>query len=81
MKPGAVVAVQWRDAAAVAGGYWSSIADAKAHTPCLVHTVGFLVKRTKKRLTLTQSVHAGGCGGVFSIPADWVQKIEVLQAP
>lgn len=80
-KPGALVLIVWRDASALQGGYWHSTDTAKGWKPAKVRTVGFLVKHTRRRITVMQSFHAEGCGGVFTIPADWVTRITLLEAP
>jgi hypothetical protein len=79
-KPGSVVSVKWRDAAAMSsGGYWEDKADALTFSPAVVHTVGFVVRHTEKKITLMQSFDKNGhVGGVFSIPADWIQEIVQL---
>lgn len=76
-----IVLVEWHDAAMLSNGaYWHTPEAAESHTPVLVHSVGFLVKKTKEYVTITQSDHDGGrTGGFFCIPASWVNKITPLQ--
>lgn len=78
MKPGDIVLITWRDATALQDGYWEAFKTAKRHTAAKAHTVGFLVRRTKRQITVMQSFHKQGAGGVFTIPTDWVTRIKVL---
>lgn len=75
--PGSIVLLTWHDAAQ-RGPYWVTPTQAKAHRPVKVHSVGFLVKASKRRVTLMQSFHPDQTGGVFSIPAAWVTEVQTL---
>lgn len=75
--PGSIVLLTWQDAAQ-RGPYWVDKAKAKAHAPVKVQTVGFLVKASKRRVTIMQSFHRDQVGGVFSIPAAWVVQVTTL---
>ncbi len=75
-QPFPIVAVIWDDATALDG--WSSGGDEPI--PCLVLSVGFLVKQTKKHIVLAQDLAPDGlqCGR-GQIPRGMVKQIKVLK--
>lgn len=79
-QSGDAVIVKWTDAAALDGeGYWNATGKAKTHKPVKVKSVGFLVKASKRRVTIMQAVHEHGeCGGIFTIPTDWIVSMKKL---
>lgn len=79
VQVGDIVAVYWQDALWAGPGYWQDLTDAREHRPAKAESVGYVVALAPEALTLTQSVHKGHCGGVFAIPTDWVQRVDVLR--
>jgi hypothetical protein len=71
-----VVEVTWDDATALDG--WSS--GEEEIKPCLVLSVGFLVKKTKTHIVLAQDIAPDGhrCGR-GQIPRGMVKRIKVLK--
>lgn len=71
-----IVRVTWGDAANGAG--WRSLKDIAKERPLMIESVGFLVKRNKRRIVLAHSV--GGDDGLGStvIPAAWVKRVDIL---
>lgn len=72
------VLVEWDDATQTEAG-WQSPADID-HAPVRVHTVGFLVKKTKDYLLLAGShnTEMGDVEGVSSIHMGNVKKIHTF---
>lgn len=69
--------VKWRDSSTLRG--WHNI-DSPQHGPAVITSVGWLVKKTPKTLTLTTGVSE--CGNVvdaISIPREAVTKITKLK--
>ena len=80
MKPSPVL-VRWLDSSAIAapgGGMWLAKGAAKRHKPSEIWTVGFLVKRTKRKLVLVQSISPGQEGHGLVIPAACVVELREL---
>ncbi len=71
-----IVAILWDDATAVDG--WSTGDDEPK--PCLVLSVGFLVKKTKHHIILAQDLAPDGmvCGR-GQIPRGMVRQIKTLR--
>lgn len=80
IKPGSLITVKWRDAARKEGA-WHDIGTAQTFEPLTAYSVGFLVKLTDQHVTICQSVHEEEAGGLFTIPREWAQEIEVIQGP
>ena len=59
--------VIWRDACSDDSG-WKPLAKITAQKPMRVKSVGWLVKRTRTRLTLVGSIVADHCDGDVTIP-------------
>ncbi len=74
-QPYPIVAVLWDDATALDG--WAADEEPK---PCLVLSVGFLVKKTRTHLILAQDLAPDGhkCGR-GQIPMGMVKQIKVLK--
>lgn len=74
------VEVQWHDAHST--NRWKSWteADEQHDDPCLCVTVGFLVKKDKKNVSVAASIgpDAGTYGGIWTIPTPMVKKIYYL---
>lgn len=75
-QPYPIVAVIWDDATALDG--WTDGNDELR--PCLVLSVGFLVKKTKHHIVLAQDLAPDGqqCGR-GQIPLGMVKRIKVLK--
>lgn len=74
-----VVHVQWVDAASLGG--WRGKREAEIFiegelNP--VHTVGILVKRTKKKIVLIQTHGINEVLGLFEIPTGCVKSIKTI---
>ena len=74
-----VIEVSWWDANARSA--WGSREEYMHHdiAPCL--TVGYLLKQTKKSVTvvMTQGADFDDVNQAISIPMNWVEKIKVLR--
>lgn len=78
MKTLPLVQVTWSDAMGQAG--WIRPEDAAELEPVVVHTVGWLVFKSKKKVVLVGSHNdAGDYGDPTVIPTDWVLKIRRLK--
>lgn len=77
MKVGAMVLVDWDDSALLwDGSYWNPLEDARSTRPVRVQSLGFVVKHTKRRLVLAQSVNSGAqAGAPFAIPTASIRSI------
>jgi hypothetical protein len=77
------VAVEWKDAHQSARTAWRPLGEAEDYhdLPCICSSVGFLVKRDKKGLTLAMSMSDEGllCG-LWHIPAGMVRSVRRLRA-
>lgn len=70
-----LVLIEWEDA--FNGDHkWTEIADIpKRISPMVIQTVGFVVRRSKKRVTLTMSVARNKtCCDMFTIPTAMIRK-------
>ena len=73
------VEVAWVDATGHSG--WHRVDEAMEKKPVLMYTLGYIIERTSKYLKLVRSVEDKGSdvGDVFTIPTDWVRKIQRLK--
>jgi len=73
-----IVAVDWLDAQRHMD--WTDQADAEALEPPLCTTVGFIVKRTRKKLVLAATIGHGDSdiGEIIVIPSGMVRSVEPL---
>ena len=73
-----IVEILWEDACSLSG--WDNIETYKNHTAMPVKSVGYLIKRNKKCITLagTQALDEGFCQGI-TIPLSWMKQIRTLQ--
>ena len=58
---------------------WLAKGAAEQHDPSEIWTVGFLVKRTKRKLVLVQSISPSQEGHGLIIPAKCVTKLTKLR--
>jgi hypothetical protein len=74
-----VVEVCWQDACTTSR--WRSRADyLKLATPAHCRTVGYILKQTKKSITVIQTQGDNeDLNASMTIPMDWVTKIKVLR--
>lgn len=72
-----LVVVRWYDAMSDDSG-WKKLAKVRAMRPPLVTSVGFIAKKTRKRLTLVASVVQGECDGDVVIPRGMIKSIRKL---
>lgn len=72
-----MVLVVWEDARVLTDGAWSDKQDHK-YEPYLVQQVGFLLKKTKKFLHLTEAIAPNHYGPVEQIPRGMVREIHYL---
>lgn len=75
MKP--MVLIIWEDARVLTEGAWASKEDHK-YEPYLVHQVGFLIKKDKKFIHLTEAIAPEHYGPVEQIPRGMVREIHYL---
>lgn len=73
------VEVGWVDATSHSG--WMEVAEMREKAAVLMHTVGYLIERTKKHVKLVRSREDTGfaVGDVFIIPTDWVNRVKRLK--
>lgn len=76
MKKPRLVYVEWLDSAGTTDRW---IADDETLNPVKCVTVGFLKERTKKKLIICSSVHAGHWGWPAVIPARAVTKFRRMK--
>ena len=70
--------IVWEDSAGPLGGVWHD-EDEDVDT-VTVTTVGYLVKKTKRRIVIAHSRHDGGqLGGVLAIPRSAVRSMKRLR--
>lgn len=70
--------VTWLDAKSLPAG-WKSVKKAKKSKPAEIISVGYLVKKRKRSITLVASLtDDGDCDGDVVIPRDWITKTEKL---
>lgn len=74
-----VIEVHWYDANARSS--WASREEYMSHDIAPVVSVGYLLKDTKKSVTLVSSmgVDWDDCNGAISIPQSWIVKKKVLR--
>ena len=75
------VLVHWLDSSSIVasgGGMWLASGSAKKHKPSKISSVGFLVKRTKRKLVLVQSISPSQQGNALVIPAACVVELREL---
>jgi len=73
------VEVSWIDATSHSG--WFEVAEALDKQPVLMHTLGYLLEKTKRFVKIVRSAEDKGyaIGDPFIIPTDWVRKIKRLK--
>lgn len=80
MKIGDVVEVEWWDACG-GGGSWESLTDVLKVEPLKVDSVGYLVKKDRRYLTIVQSTNANKDADHFlCVPRVWITRVTVLVA-
>ena len=73
-----VVEVHWNDACSMSG--WRDISQYRTHKPSSVVSVGYLLKKTKKVVTLVMTQgEEDDCNGAMAIPVPWITKYRVLR--
>lgn len=73
-KPRSIVAIVWHDAVAAAG--WTDHADAAP--PAEIHSVGWLIKRTRSHVTIATSIGGDEHNGSMTIPRGMIQSLVVI---
>lgn len=69
------VHVTWRDASTWTG--WQPVKDADSHMPADCQTIGFLIRYSKKMVSLCHSINEyGKMGDCLTIPREWVQRVK-----
>ena len=72
------VEVSWVDASCVQG--WHGPREALEHMPMPVKTLGYLVRKTKDFISVTQTqTEDSGRANTMAIPLSWVKKIRTLK--
>lgn len=69
-----LVAIEWEDAVDLATDQWNDVQEWE-YTPCIVRTVGYVLKETKEGYILTSSMHDAQTGPVNQIPRAMVRSI------
>ena len=69
-----LVAIEWEDARDLATDQWYDVQEWE-YIPCIVRTVGYVLKETKKGYILTNSMHETQTGPVNQIPRAMVRSI------
>ena len=78
-----MVEVRWRDATAYNG--WMTGGEARRAGAAQCLSIGYLVRRSKRRLTLVQTQSVGSMtfedriNGLFVIPRAWVSRVRRLR--
>lgn len=74
------VEVVWDDAKTSVGG-WITLAEALefGSSPHLVRSVGILLKRTRREIVVSGSLHEGMVGELTRIPAGMVRRVRTLR--
>ena len=74
-----IVEVEWNDANSRSS--WSGLDVYLAHDVAKCRTVGYLLKKSKKSITLvmSQSEEDCDCNAAMSIPMPWVTKFRVVR--
>jgi hypothetical protein len=67
------VIVKWRDA--IHGAGWQDSSDTEDDT---VHSVGWIISKTKKLILLAQSIGCGLHANTIQIPVPMIQSIRTL---
>ena len=69
------VLVKWRDIASWVG--WNDdLIDNQADEPPLFYTIGFLVRKTKKKITISDTYEVGG--NITTFPAGCVEELREI---
>ena len=78
-KKGDLVAIQWRDAASY--DRWQDTSAGAALKPIECTTVGWVLKKTKRYITVehTRTADRESTACVMTIPFDWMTKIRRLR--
>jgi hypothetical protein len=74
-----IVEVYWFDAHSRGG--WDSVESYLEHDIAPVVTVGYLLRETKKSITITQTqgIEQNDVNGAIAIPLSWIVKKKVLR--
>ncbi len=73
-----IVEVTWADSCSLYG--WKSLKDYKEDTLVKCKSVGYLIDKSKGRISILQSLtESGGASDSIMIPKNCVQKITVLK--
>jgi hypothetical protein len=75
-----MVEVWWNDATELPSGWIEAKEDFEI-TPCIVLSVGFLVKETDEFVIVAIDTHNGGHNGRSQIPKAMVKKMRVIRKP
>jgi hypothetical protein len=75
-----LVEVWWDDATEMPSG-WLEANEEIEIKPCLVLSVGFLVKETDAYLVIAIDTHDGGHNGRSQIPKGMVKRMRVIKKP
>lgn len=71
--------VEWVDSGSPGDTVWSHKSDVKKLKPIKCVTVGFIIKKTRKKITMASSVIPGQFSGVMCIPKGCITKIRRLK--
>lgn len=71
--------VQWYDATSNHSG-WEKIDTIAKQTPPVVRSVGWLIRRTKRHITLVASIVGDEGSSDVTIPASWIISEKELKA-
>lgn len=77
------VEVTWRDSHTTATTAWRDMEQAEEYhgEPCECSTVGYLIKRDRRGITLAMSVTQGGLlGALWHVPRGLVRRVRRLRA-
>ena len=75
-----LVKIEWLDANAADG--WVSRARARTHPLAKCSTVGYVIKRNYRQITVAQSISTDKgdtCDAIISIPTSCIQSIKELE--
>lgn len=73
-----LVLVQWRDAVGGNRSGWKDLADMTPRLD-LVSSVGWLLHKNRRSITICPNISGHQGDGDFSIPRAWIQRMVVLR--
>lgn len=73
-KPPKLELIEWLDSVAPGGTVWTDHETTEAQVPGLCYTAGFVMKETRKSITLAGSWSVNQSAGIMCIPKSAIQR-------